>query len=150
MILDVLTNAQRYGTLNEGFGKAFEFLSRADLSELPLGKYEIDGERIYATLSKGPGRRKEDALLETHDRYIDIQLVLSGTDTMGWKPRSLCREPTRGYDQKKDLQFFADQPDAWLATEKGAFVIFFPEDAHMPLISQEDIHKVVVKIAATE
>jgi biofilm protein TabA len=55
----------------------------------------------------------------------------------------------RGYDQESDIQFFADNPDAWIATESGAFVIFFPEDAHMPLISSEQIHKVVVKIAAT-
>jgi biofilm protein TabA len=149
MILDVLENAQRYCTLNEGFARAFEFLSRPDLKELPLGKYEIDGGRIYATVSKVAGRKKEDALLETHEKYIDIQLILAGTDTMGWKPRSLCNQPTRGYDQKTDMQFYADKPDAWLATESGAFAIFFPEDAHMPLISQEDIHKVVVKIAAT-
>jgi len=150
MILDVLENARRYCALDQGFSKAFEFLSRKDLKELPLGKYEIDGVRIYATVSKTPGRKKEAALLETHEKYIDIQLVLAGTDTMGWKPKSSCNQPTQGYDQKTDLQFFADQPDAWLATESGAFAIFFPEDAHMPLISQGDIHKVVVKIAATK
>jgi len=119
------------------------------LKELPLGKCEIDGDRIYAIVSKGPGRKKEDALLETHEKYIDIQLILAGTDTMGWKPKSLCNQPTQGYDQKSDMQFFADKPDAWLATESGAFAIYFPEDAHMPFISPEHIHKVVVKIATT-
>jgi biofilm protein TabA len=148
MILDILENAHRYCTLNEGFTKAFEFLSRSDLKDLPLGKCVIDGDRLYATVSKGPGRIKEGALLETHEKYIDIQLVLAGTDTMGWKPKSLCNQPTQDYDEKTDLQFFADKPDAWLATESGAFAIFFPEDAHMPLISRGEIHKVVVKIAA--
>ena len=149
MILDVLENSPRYGALNAGFAKAFEFLSRPDLQDLPVGKYEIDGDRIYAMVAKEPGRRKEDALLETHEKYIDIQFILAGTDTMGWKPKSLCKQPTQGYDQNRDIQFFADKPDAWLATESGAFAIFFPEDAHMPLISSGQIHKVVVKIAAT-
>jgi len=149
MILDVLENAHRYLALNKVFAKAFEFLSRSDLKELPVGKYEIDGDCIYAMVSKEPGRKKEDALLETHDKYIDIQLILAGTDTMGWKPKSLCKQPAQGYDQKSDIEFFADKPDAWLATETGAFVIFFPEDAHMPLISPTQIHKVVVKVAAT-
>lgn len=148
MILDVLENARRYCALNEGFAKAFEFLERPDLQKLPEGKYEIDGDRIYAMVSKEPGRKKEDALLETHEKYIDIQLILAGTDTMGWKPKSLCKQPTQEYDQKSDIQFFADKPDAWLATESGAFAIFFPEDAHMPLISPEQIHKVIVKVAA--
>jgi len=148
MILDVLENADRYLALNEGFAKAFEFLSQPDLQELPVGKYEIDGDRIYAMVAKEPGRKKEDALLETHEKYIDIQFILAGTDTMGWKPKSLCMQPTEGYDQHRDIQFFADQPDAWLATASGAFAIFFPEDAHLPLISSGQIHKVVVKIAA--
>jgi biofilm protein TabA len=147
MILDVLENAHRYLTLNKGFAKAFEFLLRPDLKELPMGKYEIDGDRLYATVSKDSGRKKEDALLETHEKYIDIQLVLAGTDDMGWKPKSSCKQPASEYDQKRDMQFFADEPEAWLSTESGSFAIFFPEDAHMPLISSGQLHKVVVKVA---
>ncbi len=147
MILDVLENAYRYAALNKGFAQAFEFLLRPDLKGLPVGRYELDGERIYAMVSKDPGRKKEDAQLEAHQRYIDIQLVLAGTDDMGWKPGSLCKRPSGEYDRQKDMQFFADKPDAWLSTKSGAFAIFFPEDAHMPLISPGQIHKVVVKVA---
>jgi YhcH/YjgK/YiaL family protein len=147
MILDVLENAYRYLALNKGFAKAIEFLLRPDLKELPVGKYEIDSDRVYATLSKDPGRKKEDALLETHEKYIDIQLVLAGTDDMGWKPRSSCKQPSGEYDQTRDMQFFADEPEAWLSTKSGSFAIFFPEDAHMPLISSGQLHKVVVKVA---
>jgi len=147
MILDVLENTPRYLALNEGFTKAFEFLLRPDLKELPVAKYEIDGDHVYAMVSKDYGRKKEDALLETHEKYVDIQLVLAGTDDMGWKPKSSCKKPSGEYDQKTDMQFFADEPDAWVSTKSGAFVIFFPEDAHMPLISSGQIHKVVVKVA---
>lgn len=145
--MDVLENAPRYLSLNAGFDKALAFLARPDLKELPVAKYVLDGDRVFAMVSKEPGRQKEDALLETHEQYIDIQLVLAGTDEMGWKPKSLCKQPTGEYDQKTDMQFFADEPDAWLATQSGAFVIFFPEDAHMPLISSGQLHKVVVKVA---
>jgi YhcH/YjgK/YiaL family protein len=148
MILDVLKNARRYLALNKGFAGAMDFLLRPGLKELPMGKYEIDGDRVYATVSRDSGRRKEDALLETHERYIDIQLVLAGTDDMGWKPKSLCRQPSGEYDQENDIQFFADEPDAWLSVRSGEFVVFFPEDAHMPLISSGQLHKIVVKVAA--
>jgi biofilm protein TabA len=149
MILDMLENARRYAGLNRGFVKAIEFLSRPDLIELPTGRYEIDGERVYAIAAKEAGRGKEDGQLETHEKYIDIQLVLEGTDDMGWKPRSLCKHPSCEYDQTSDIQFFTDEPDAWLSVRSGAFAIFFPEDAHMPLISSGIIHKVVVKVAVT-
>jgi biofilm protein TabA len=148
MILDVLENAHRYLVMSKDLARAIEFLLHPDLKGLPVGKYEIDGERIYAMVSKDPGRRKEDALLETHEKYIDIQLVLAGTDDMGWKPKSLCEKPSGEYDDKSDVQFFADEPDTWLSTKSGAFAIFFPEDAHMPLISSGQLHKVVVKVTS--
>jgi len=147
MILDVIENSHRYLSLNKRFAKAFEFLMRPDLKELPADKYEIDGDRIFAIVAKEAGRKKEDALLETHEKYIDIQFVLAGTDTMGWSPKSSCKQPCEQYDPEKDLQFFEDKPEAWLATHGGAFAIFFPEDAHMPLISSGQLHKVIVKVA---
>lgn len=147
MILDILKKANHYLALNKNFSKAIGFLLRPDLKELPAGKYEIDGERVYAMVSKEPGRKKKDALLETHEKYIDIQLVLAGTDSMGWKPKSSCKKPSGEYDREEDIQYFADKPDTWISTKSGAFVIFFPEDAHMPLVSSGQLHKVVVKIA---
>jgi YhcH/YjgK/YiaL family protein len=149
MILDVLENAPRYMALNKGFAKAIEFILRPDLKELPVATYEIDGDRVYAMVAKDSGRRKEDALLETHEKYIDIQLVLAGTDDMGWKSKSSCKQPSGEYNDETDMQFFTDEPDAWIATKSGAFVIFFPEDAHLPLISSGQIHKVVVKVAVS-
>lgn len=147
MILDVLENAHSYLVQNKGFSKAIEFLLRPDLNELPVGRYEIDGSRVYAMVAKDPGRKKEDALLETHEKYIDIQLVLAGTDDMGWKSKSSCENPTGEYDKKSDVQFFADDPDLYLPVKRGRFVVFFPEDAHMPLISEGQLHKVIVKVA---
>ena len=147
MILDILENAHLYTSMNPRFAKAIEFLRRPDLKELTVDTYEIDGKRIYAMVAKDPGREKEKALLEAHNKYVDIQLVLDGTDTMGWKPRSACKQPTSDYDSEKDVQLFKDAPDTWLATHSGAFAIFFPEDAHMPLIASGILHKVVVKIA---
>jgi beta-galactosidase beta subunit len=68
---------------------------------------------------------------------------------MGWKPKSLCKQPTGAYDEGEDIQYFADEPDSWIATRSSSFVIFFPEDAHMPLISSGQLHKVVVKITTS-
>lgn len=150
MILDVLDNSDRYLSLNKGFTKAFEFLKRPDLKELAEGKYEIDGENVFATIAKTPGRKQDEGQLETHKRYIDIQLVLGGTDNMGWKPEKRCERPAGPYDQEKDFQFYLDRPEAWLATKDGTFAIFFPEDGHLPLIADEKLHKVVVKIAVDQ
>jgi biofilm protein TabA len=150
MILDVVGNSDRYLALHEGFAAAFAFLRHAALKDLPPGRYELDGDRVYAMVAIEPGRRKEDGLLEAHEKYIDIQFVLAGVDEMGWKSISTCTQPAGTYDSEADVRFFADAPEAWIATQPGAFVIFFPEDGHLPLISAGEIHKVVVKIAVNQ
>ncbi len=150
MILDILDQSDQYLAFNKGFSKAFAFLKRSDLKDLSEGRYEIDGDNVYAMVAKAPGRKKDEALLETHEKYIDIQLVLTGTDEMGWKSKQSCTQSSASYDQESDIQFFLDKPDAWISTNSGSFAIFFPEDAHMPMISAEVLHKVIVKIAINQ
>ena len=149
MILDILENANRYVMLHAGFAEAFAFLALPGLKDLAVGKYEIDGERVFAMVSREPGQRKEDGQLETHEKFIDIQLVLDGIDEMGWRAKAQCPNPVAPYDAEADIQFFADPPQAWVATAPGSFVIFFPEDAHLPLIGEGELHKIVVKVAVT-
>jgi biofilm protein TabA len=147
MILDILSNANRYEALHDNFPKAFQFLKRDDLATLAEGRYDIDGDTIFAIVAKDQGREKDEAQLEIHNKYIDIQMILEGVDEMGWKARSACAEMVDEYDAENDIQFIADLPTAWAATTPEHFAIFFPEDAHLPLIAKGIIHKVIVKIA---
>lgn len=147
MILDVLENAEVYADMNPHFMTAFKFLRRPDLAALAEGKHEVDGDNVYAVVAKGPGRKPEDALLETHGEYIDIQFVLSGVDTIGWKPRKDLGQPTEKSDPRSDVAFYEDEPVVWSAVGPGMFGIYFPEDAHMPMVSGGNLHKVILKVA---
>ena len=146
MVLDVLHNAKFYVDRNPGMAKAFEFLLRPDAKDLPAGTYEIDGDRVYAMVQTNPGRPREGALLEAHREYIDIQLVLAGVDEMGWRPTQSCKQLDREYDPESDAMLYSDEPDAWITTRPGSFVIYYPEDAHMPNVSEDTLHKIVVKV----
>ncbi|HNW58042.1 MAG TPA: YhcH/YjgK/YiaL family protein [bacterium] len=147
LILDRLENAERYFTLHPAFARAFAFLRQPGLAELSLGRHEIDGERLYCSISEGAGKGKEGARLEAHRRYIDIQYVIAGTDVMGWKPASACTAPDGPPDPAKDLILFKDQPERWVEVPPGSFTIFFPEDAHAPMGGAGTIRKAVVKVA---
>jgi len=146
MILDRLDQAERYFALNPGFTSAFAFLRRPDLAELPEGRYEIDDTRVYALVQHRQGKRPEEGRLEAHQNFIDIQYVVTGKDTMGWLPASDCQSIEKPYDPVKDVVLFSDRPAAWIAVDPGAYAIFFPEDAHLPLIGEGAMHKVVVKV----
>ena len=147
MIFDTLANAGRYAALHPLFPQAFEFLRGTDLQFLAPGRYPIVGEDLRAIVERVAGRSREEAKLECHRKYIDIQLVLAGTDEMGWRALGECRDPLADYQAEKDIQFFRDPPASWIATPPGAFCIFFPEDAHAPLVSAGEIHKVILKVA---
>jgi biofilm protein TabA len=147
MIFSTLSQSDRYAALHPLFPHAFEYIRNTNLMSLAPGRYPIDGEQLFAIVEHVPGRTRAEAKLECHRKYIDIQLVLEGTDEMGWKPLSECREPVSDYSAERDIQFFRDAPASWIATPPGAFCIFFPEDAHAPLVSAGRIRKVVLKIA---
>lgn len=147
MILDCLEQADKYICLNPHFATAFAMLRRSNVACFPEGRLEIDGDNVFAVIAKGPGRKPDDAQLETHDKYIDIQFVISGTDTIGWKARKALGPATNASRPDDDVAFYEDEPTAWSAVGPGMFGIYFPEDAHMPMISDGDLHKVIVKVA---
>ncbi len=147
MILASLIESHRYHALHPLFARAFAFLRDTDLKALEPGIHPVLGEQIFAIVEASAGRTREEAKLECHRRYIDIQLVLEGVDEMGWKLLAECVEPATEYDAARDIRFFNDAPASWIATPPGAFCLFFPDDAHAPLVSAGPIRKVVVKIA---
>jgi YhcH/YjgK/YiaL family protein len=148
MILAPLADADRYRDLHPLFARAFDYLRNTDFAAIEPGKHAIDGERLFAIVEACAGRTPAEAKLECHRRYIDIQLVLAGVDEMGWKALGACNDPATEYDDARDIRFFNDAPASWIATPAGSFCVFFPDDAHAPLVSAGPIRKVVVKIAA--
>jgi YhcH/YjgK/YiaL family protein len=147
MILDRLQNSARYVPLHPKFAEAFAFLSQARLAELAPGRHEIVGTQVYAMVAKGEGRPREVALLEGHRKYIDIQMVLSGVEEMGWRPHTAESPVATPYDAAKEAALYSGQPDAWVTVRPGQFAVFFPEDEHAPLVGKGEIRKVIVKVA---
>ena len=146
MILARLEDANRYLPLHPDFAAAVGFLRDQPLGALPQGRIEIPGGTMYATVSQLPARRRSEAPLESHRKHIDIQYVIAGVEEMGWKPHNGCQQPQGAYDPEKDIEFFDDTPDGYITVHSGQLAIFFPDDAHAPLIGTGQVHKVVVKV----
>lgn len=150
MIFSSLSQSERYTSLHPLFAHAFAYIRENDLFHMPPGRYNIVGEDLIAIVEHVPGKTREMARLEAHRRYIDIQLVLDGIDEMGWKPLADCHNPVGEHSLEKDIRFFLDAPVSWIATPPDHFCIFFPEDAHAPLVSHEQVRKVIFKVAVLE
>jgi len=147
MIFSTAADADRYAALHPLFPRAFEYMRNTDLPALAPGRYPIVGEQLFVIVEHVAGRAREAAKLECHRRYIDIQLVLEGNEEMGWKPLADCAQPVSDYSEEKDIRFFHDAPASWVAVPPGCFCIFFPEDAHAPLVGSGQVRKAIFKIA---
>jgi YhcH/YjgK/YiaL family protein len=149
MILSPLNQLPRYTALHPLFPQVLDFIHKTDLRTLPAGIHPILGEDLFVIVEKVSGRSREAAKLECHRRYIDIQLVLSGVDEMGWRALADCQQPIAEFNTERDIQFFDDIPSAWIATPPDTFCLFFPDDAHAPLVATGEIHKLIFKIAVS-
>ncbi|MEI7455950.1 MAG: YhcH/YjgK/YiaL family protein [Nitrosomonadales bacterium] len=147
MIFSALSQSERYASLHPLFARVFDYIRDTDLYAQPPGRYNIQGDDLIAIVEHVTGRTKEMARLEAHQRYIDIQLVLDGDETMGWKPLADCYNPVGEHSIERDILFFLDAPASWIAVPPDHFCIFFPEDAHAPLVGTGPIRKVIFKIA---
>jgi YhcH/YjgK/YiaL family protein len=147
MILSSIETSARYATLHPLFAQAFDYIRNTDLYALPPGRYHIAGDDLIAIVEHVQAKEKETARLESHRRYIDIQLVLEGDETMGWKPLADCLNPMSDHSPEKDIRFFHDAPASWVPVPPDHFCIFFPEDAHAPLVGSGQIRKVIFKVA---
>jgi len=149
MILCSIPEFRRCAALHPGFEQVAAFLESSDLRTLPEGRTEIQSEDLYVIAAR-EGRARPEAPLEAHRIYVDVQVVLSGTDTMGWAPLSACHDVTQSYDVEKDIVFFAGKPLSYVPVPQGHLAIFFPEDAHAPLTGVGGpVHKLVFKVRAT-
>lgn len=147
MILDALNNSQRVENLHPLFKKAFEYIKATDFSQVADSTVELEGSRLTVTVATMRGKEKSEAVIETHKKYIDIQLPLLGVEKIGWKPGCQLQEESIPYNEEKDITFYVDRPTAFTKIYPGQFAIYFPEDGHAPGLGQGNIRKVIVKVA---
>ncbi|WP_346855938.1 YhcH/YjgK/YiaL family protein [uncultured Draconibacterium sp.] len=128
---------------------AFRFLAQTDLTKLAVGKTELDGKNLFVSVDEYTTKDKSETRYEAHQKYIDIQYMISGEEQMG-----LCTHDkmavTAAYDEKKDVEFYDYDGGNYLKATPQNFVVFFPDDVHRPCIKLNEnipIKKIVVKLS---
>lgn len=131
---------------NPNYLKALDYIENTDLNELELGKHFIDGDNLFVNIVDSQLKTPEQARLEVHDVYIDIQVPLSMPENFGVKPRRECAEPDGEFNTEKDILFFKDKDWTTVTVKPGEAITFDPETAHAPLIGEGTIHKAIFKV----
>jgi YhcH/YjgK/YiaL family protein len=156
MILDKIENWKLYASLGEDLAGGLKMLASGNLDTLPEGRHELDGDKLYASVQEYQPKAPADCRWEAHCQYIDIQYLVSGSEAMGYCPVEKLNV-IELYDKQKDVAFFDQGPEVGTALKVGTkmFAIFFPQDAHMPMMSLDAfgnmgfagrVKKIVVKV----
>lgn len=149
MLATSLELAAKYDYLAAKFKVGYEFLRHGDLAALPVGKIPLQ-DGISVSVQEYTSKAPEDCLFETHDKYFDIQYVISGREAIGIVAREglVIEKP---YNPEKDIAYYKEPASSGaIVLNAGELVVLAPEDAHKPQLSvagaPEQVKKIVIKI----
>ena len=145
MIYDQLSHLDTYTAL-PGMAEVKAFLAGKDLAGLPLGRTEL-ANGVFCTVSVSDARA--EGAYECHHRYADVQIVLDGTEIINCAPTDTF-PPCADFSEEKDIGFLEGRGacSVPLLLVPGMFAVFYPQDAHEPLIRvrHDKIKKIVFKL----
>lgn len=142
---------EHYAAHRDRWDATFEFLKNNDLDTLSLGKYQILGDDVFASVSEYLPKDAENCRFESHKKYIDLQYVISGEEKMGVVALGDLQE-VEAYDACKDLAFYGTEVEGakYEVADSSKYFVFFPSDVHRPSMKNSAdsvmVKKVVVKI----
>ena len=153
MILDLCENWSDYAYgKEEVLAEAFSFLASLE-PDCECGKYEIMGEDMFALVQSYDTKNIADCKLEIHQKFIDIQTLLVGSERMFYSAVNSL-DNSDEYSPENDAAFYIYEKEKAVeyVLTPGVFTMFFPNEGHMPGIALKSgsapVKKVVIKIAA--
>lgn len=146
MIVDKISKVLNYAEIPEHAVKFIAGLS----PEIEVGRYVLS-EFDYANVEVYNTKNIEDAKFESHNDYIDIQILVTGSERIYY---TNTKGLTTGvsYDKERDIEFYADNliGKDYVTLNGTNFVMLFPHEAHAPQVSInndcQSVKKVVLKI----
>jgi YhcH/YjgK/YiaL family protein len=150
MILDELNSALMYGQFSQRITQGLALLKEQSVLTAPLGKHEVLGKDLFYSVDEYQTKPYEEGRPEIHQKYLDIQYIVSGSECIGFAPLEGL-QIDQSYDSEKDIAFYKYAPGmSKLVLKPGMFAIFWPNEPHMPCrrIDQQPqtVRKIVVKV----
>lgn len=148
MIYDTFENMNQYCGEGESLRKALEFAKSFDRTR-PDGRYEIDGDNIFANVMSYTTRAAEELKFESHKNHIDVQLLLEGKELMDVYLGTDLEVDTP-YSEEGDATLFkAPKQFSTVVLKPGRFAAVFPDDLHQPsrfIEVPRPVRRMVIKV----
>lgn len=153
MLLGDLSRADYAKSLPPIFARLCEKLKSLDLVNLPLGWQDLE-EGIRMNVMEFETTPAEEKKAEMHRKFIDIQLLISGTEMIEYglsEPDLTKFDEYREEDDYQLTEMIEHKND--LVLQPNMFAIFLPYEPHKPGNSvngkNAQLKKLVVKVPVT-
>ncbi|MCD8023779.1 MAG: YhcH/YjgK/YiaL family protein [Lachnospiraceae bacterium] len=144
MIIDHIDHLMEYESLLPNLKKGLDAIHA--MPNLELGRYEFDGG--YFMVQQGQTKPIAEGTYEAHRNYIDVQIILEGSEEVAWEDvRAL--QTVIPYSPEKDAERFSGEHEHVMKISKGMFYAAFPRDAHQPVAhtaEPQTFSKIVLKL----
>lgn len=146
-----LADADALARRHHRLDRAIAWLRDPAMATRAEGRHVIDGEAVFAIVETGAGSDPRTRRYESHRRYTDLQLSLSGGERMDVTAVAglALIEP---FAKGGDIAFYAEPARVCtsLAVLPGFLAVFTQADAHKPGLwldgTAQAFRKVVVKV----
>ncbi|MDR4949581.1 YhcH/YjgK/YiaL family protein [Neobacillus cucumis] len=144
MIIDLIENLDEYRSLNPKFSNGLVKLNEVEIDYNK--RFDFDGGYLF--FQEGTTNPIDEGTFEAHKKYIDIQIVLDGSEYVAWTPINQLVVEVE-YNAEKDVVRLNGSPKEIMKINKGMAYICLPHDGHKALkhINQATKYKkAVIKI----
>lgn len=151
----ILNNIKQRGQeiefLPEKIQEAINYLKQTDFSKLENKSYLIEGDKMFVVIQEYQTKPKQEKSAEQHQKYIDIQYMISGTEIIGVGYEHPGNEILDNYNEEKErIKYDKIKNEKDIVISQGDYIILFPQDIHRPgcnFQKQNNVRKAVLKIA---
>ena len=129
MIFDHIDYRKAYFSIDPRIEKAFAYYFNLN-PDTPAGRYAIDGDNLFVMVQRPEKKNLNGKPLEYHRKYIDLQIVVKGSELFGYSHVSRFGEVVAPYDATRDVGLNADAGSIAIPAIQGDFFLFWPQDGH--------------------
>ncbi|WP_125141798.1 YhcH/YjgK/YiaL family protein [Clostridium transplantifaecale] len=144
MIIDKFDNIRFYSCMLNNLENGLQAVEA--LRNPESGKYEFDGG--FFMVQKGDTKPMAEGTFEAHRKYVDVQIVLEGSEEIAWADLEDLREEGE-YDSDKDKAAYTGSEENAMKITAGMCYIAFPHDGHKAVrhtAEQQSYTKIVMKL----
>ena len=151
MIFDTLANAAQYKGLHVGIDQVLEAAKAYNADNYPeKTRVVIDGDNVFMNMAAYETHATDTAVFEAHQQYVDVMVMIDGTETIYVKPTDRLSHVYQEYKPEVEALLADFDNDATpLRVEAGMFVVLFPQDAHSPGCNADgpaNVKKIIGKV----